>query len=73
MEVADTGIGIPREELDRVFDRFFRGRSAKAGGSGLGLTIARRVVEDHGGTIGIRSIVGEGTVVTIALPAHTHA
>lgn len=73
VEVADTGMGIPREELDRVFDRFFRGRGAKAGGSGLGLTIARRVVEDHGGAIHIRSTVGQGTAVTITLPAHTHA
>ena len=56
-----------------MFDRFFRGRGVKAGGSGLGLTIARRVVQDHGGTIRIRSTVGEGTAVTIALPAHTHA
>jgi two-component system sensor histidine kinase VicK len=69
LEVKDTGPGIPREEIGRVFDRFFRGRSAKAGGSGLGLTIARRVILDHGGKIAIRSAVGEGTIVTIQLPA----
>jgi signal transduction histidine kinase len=69
LDVADGGIGIPREELTHVFDRFFRGRGAKTGGSGLGLTIARRVLRDHGGTIEIRSDHGDGTVVTIAFPA----
>ena len=69
LDVADAGIGIPREELAHVFDRFFRGRGVKAGGSGLGLTIARRVLRDHGGTIEIRSTQGDGTVVTISFPA----
>jgi two-component system sensor histidine kinase VicK len=69
LDVADGGIGIPREELTHVFDRFFRGRGAKAGGSGLGLTIARRVLRDHDGTIEIRTLQGEGTVVTISFPA----
>ena len=69
LDVADAGIGIPREELTHVFDRFFRGRGVKAGGSGLGLTIARRVLRDHSGTIEIRSTQGDGTVVTISFPA----
>jgi signal transduction histidine kinase len=69
VEVADRGIGIPREELERVFERFFRGQGARPGGSGLGLTIARRVIEDHGGKIAVRSARGEGTVVMITLPA----
>jgi signal transduction histidine kinase len=69
LEVQDAGVGIPRDEIDRVFDRFFRGHGAKAGGSGLGLTIARRVIHDHRGTITIQSTVGQGTIVTIRLPA----
>jgi signal transduction histidine kinase len=67
--VADRGVGIPAAEIPRVFERFFRGRAAKAGGSGLGLTIARRVIRDHGGRISLRSTPGEGTVVTISLRA----
>jgi signal transduction histidine kinase len=69
VEVADHGIGIPRDELERVFERFFRGHGVRPGGSGLGLTIARRVIEDHGGKIAVRSAHGEGTVVMITLPA----
>lgn len=70
--VIDRGPGIPREDVPRVFDKFFRGRSAKVGGSGLGLTIARRVVRDHGGRIELRSTPGEGTTVEVSLPC-THA
>ncbi len=73
VEVADHGIGIPRDELERVFERFFRGHGVRPGGSGLGLTIARRVIEDHGGKIAVRSAHGEGTVVMITLPALGHA
>lgn len=69
IDVSDAGIGIPKEELTRVFDRFFRGRGVKAGGSGLGLAIARRVIRDHKGSITISSTPGEGTMVTITLPA----
>lgn len=66
---ADRGVGIAADERSRVFDRFFRGRTVKAGGSGLGLTIARRVVGDHGGRIELESAVGAGTTVRIVLPA----
>ena len=72
--VADTGQGIPPEDLPRVFDRFWRGdaaRSHKAGaGSGLGLTIARSLVELHGGRIWAESagLPGEGTSVKLVLP-----
>ena len=65
--VTDTGIGIPAADLDRVFDLFF---TTKSTGSGLGLAICRRIVEDHGGTIGIQSTEREGTTVTIVLPLH---
>jgi len=73
-EVRDTGIGIPPEALPHVFDRFYRADSSRtrlswqAGGSGLGLSIAKELVEAHGGTITVSSIVAEGTVVTIRLP-----
>lgn len=74
-EVRDTGIGIPPEALPYVFDRFYRADpsrtrlSLQAGGSGLGLSIAKELVEAHGGTIAMSSIVAEGTVVAIRLPA----
>jgi two-component system nitrogen regulation sensor histidine kinase GlnL len=63
--VADTGVGIPAADLDRVFDLFF---TTKSTGSGLGLAICRRIVEDHGGAIGIESAEQVGTTVAVALP-----
>ncbi len=72
--VADTGEGIPAEDVPYVFDRFWRGDRARthlAGtGGGLGLAIAQQLVQAHGGTIAVESIVGEGTTFTIALPGH---
>ncbi len=71
LRVADRGIGIAEEDLPHVFERFWRGsRAARlhAEGSGLGLPLARTIVEAHGGVIGIESRVGEGTAVTITLP-----
>ena len=70
--IRDHGAGISAEELPRVFDRFYRTRSARSGdekGSGLGLSIAKRIIEEHGGTIAISSKVGSGTTVKIGLPA----
>ena len=72
IEVADTGIGIAEDDLPQLFDRFYRARNAtghSVPGLGLGLTIVRTIVEGHGGTVGVRSRVGEGTAFTIALPA----
>ncbi|GAA4718370.1 HAMP domain-containing sensor histidine kinase [Nocardioides conyzicola] len=71
IEVADTGAGIPAEELPHVFDRFRRAdaaRSRTTGGSGLGLAIVRQIVEAHGGLITLDSEVGAGTTARIALP-----
>jgi signal transduction histidine kinase len=68
-EVTDQGIGIPADELDRVTRRFFRGRAAGSGGSGLGLAIVDRIVTDHGGTLEIRSQEGQGTTVSVTMPA----
>jgi signal transduction histidine kinase len=70
MEVKDTGMGIPAGELPYVFDRFYRGRMAqqlKNHGSGLGLAIVRENVEDHGGSIPVRSDIGKGTCFKIFL------
>jgi two-component system OmpR family sensor kinase len=69
--VADTGIGIPAEDLPRVFDRFYRvdkARSRNMGGSGLGLSIAYWIAQAHGGNITVSSAVGEGTEFRITLP-----
>ncbi len=68
VEFADRGPGIPAEEVGHVFERFFRGRAAKAAGAGLGLSIVRRIIEDHGGTVELASDPGRGTRVTISLP-----
>ncbi|MBN1585391.1 hypothetical protein JW899_03425 [Candidatus Uhrbacteria bacterium] len=68
IRVTDTGIGIPEEDIGKVFRRFFRGNSGDRKGTGLGLAICRRIVDLHGGTIGIQSRIGLGTTVTISIP-----
>jgi len=67
LEVADTGAGIPAELHERVFEPFFTTRS-QTGGSGLGLSLCRSVIEVHGGTLFLASQVGQGTTVHITLP-----
>ena len=72
ISVSDTGPGIAPDDIAHVFDRFYRAdpsRSRATGGSGLGLTIARRLVEAHGGTIEAESRVGEGSRFTVRLPS----
>ncbi|MEY9926825.1 two-component system sensor histidine kinase BaeS [Catenulispora sp. GP43] len=71
VEVADTGPGIPAEELPYVFDRFWRAdksRNRRTGGSGLGLAIVRHLVEAHGGEVSVTSVPGAGATFTIRLP-----
>ena len=74
VEVADTGEGIPPEDVPHLFEQFFRGeksRSRATGGSGLGLAIAKAIVEAHGGQIYVESTVGQGTRFAFALPRTT--
>jgi signal transduction histidine kinase len=72
--VADTGEGIPADELENIFERFYRvdrSRSRRTGGSGLGLTIAKRLVEAHGGKINVQSEPGKGSRFTFTVPIST--
>jgi signal transduction histidine kinase len=71
VEVEDTGIGIPKGEQDRLFQRFFRSSTATEQaipGTGLGLVISKAIAEAHGGTIAVRSERGEGTCFRVELP-----
>ena len=71
VEVADSGIGIPAESIDHIYERFYRvdkSRSREIGGTGLGLAITRSAILMHRGTIKVESIEGEGTTFTIRIP-----
>ncbi len=71
IEVADSGVGIPKEDLDHIFDRFYRvdkSHSREIGGTGLGLSIARNAVVMHRGAIKVYSQVGEGTTFSVRIP-----
>jgi signal transduction histidine kinase len=70
-EIRDRGVGISTEDLPRIFTAFFRGersRSRETGGVGLGLTLARRIVEAHDGAIDVASTVNVGTAVRVRVP-----
>ena len=72
IRVQDTGVGIPEDSVGHVFERFYRvdkARARKTGGSGLGLSIVRNMVERNGGQIKVESKVGEGSVFTLLFPA----
>lgn len=72
ISISDTGIGIPQEDLKRIFDRFYRvdkARTRTAGGTGLGLPIVKQVIESMGGTVNVESQLGCGSRFTILLPA----
>ncbi|HEY4914310.1 MAG TPA: ATP-binding protein [Candidatus Dormibacteraeota bacterium] len=68
MNVSDSGPGIPQSELDRVFERFFRGHGGAAGGSGIGLTVVRELVAAHGGEVSAANAGDGGAVFTVTLP-----
>ena len=75
LRVSDTGPGIEPEHLPHIFQRFYRADESRTtnGESGLGLAIAKSLVEAHGGTITVESTVGQGTTFTVALPASAQA
>ena len=64
--IKDTGKGIPREDIDRIFDPFY---TTPEKGVGLGLPLSKKIIEGHGGTITVRSVLNEGTTVTVTLPS----
>ncbi|MBI2093533.1 MAG: PAS domain-containing sensor histidine kinase, partial [Candidatus Omnitrophica bacterium] len=71
IEVEDTGIGIPKESLPRIFERFYRvdkARSRELGGTGLGLSIVKHLIEAHRGQVSVTSQLGQGSIFTITLP-----
>ncbi|BAZ51453.1 two-component sensor histidine kinase [Nostoc sp. NIES-4103] len=75
IKVQDTGIGIPKHELTRIFDRFYRvssDRSRSGGGSGLGLAIVHAITQAHHGSIDVQSELGKGSTFTIKLPLNMH-
>jgi len=76
IDIRDTGIGIPANELGNVFDEFFRASNARQkekDGTGLGLSIVKQIVERHGGKISVQSVEGQGTTFTINLPKNNVA
>jgi signal transduction histidine kinase len=70
VSVSDQGIGIPEEELDDIFNRFYRGRNVRdsLSGHGIGLSNVRQILEEHDGTISVRSALGRGTTFSVRLP-----
>lgn len=73
--ISDKGIGIPEQDLERIFDRFYtvnKARSRRLGGAGLGLSIVKTIIERHNGTISVSSELGVGTTFTIFLPVGRH-
>jgi signal transduction histidine kinase len=71
IRIQDSGVGIPEDQIDKLFDRYYRvpGDTSRIGGTGLGLTIARRIIQNHSGKISVTSQLGKGSEFTIWLPS----
>jgi two-component system phosphate regulon sensor histidine kinase PhoR len=72
LEISDTGIGIHKDDVSKIFDEFYRSDNAKAAeldGTGLGLPIVKNLIKRYGGNIDVQSILGKGTTFTISFPA----
>ena len=67
-EIRDTGMGIPNDKIDKIFEEFYQVEGGKHGGTGLGLAITKRLVEEHGGKIWVESKLGEGSSFYFTLP-----
>jgi signal transduction histidine kinase len=67
-EIRDTGMGIPKDKIERVFDEFYQVETGKHGGAGLGLAITKRLIEEHGGKIWVESQLGKGTTFYFTIP-----
>ena len=75
LEVADKGIGIPLDELPNIFNRFYRVKSTtdfEAGGSGLGLTLVKHVIDAHAWQIEVKSTAGHGSIFSISIPLNAN-
>jgi two-component system OmpR family sensor kinase len=71
IEVADTGSGVPHDEVEHIWEELYRGNQARGiPGSGLGLALVRAIAERHGGAVSLRSRSGQGSVFTFRLPIH---
>ncbi len=71
LSIADTGIGIPAKELDKIWNRFYRVESSRhTEGTGLGLSMVQWIVKEHGGTIEVQSVLGEGSMFVVTLPRY---
>ena len=69
IDFRDTGVGIPPDEIDKIFDRFYRASTAATiGGTGLGLSIVKSIAEAHGGSVSVSSEVGVGTTFRVSIP-----
>jgi signal transduction histidine kinase len=76
LEVSDTGVGIPSDQLDRIFERFYQVNGSiwrRYGGVGLGLSLVKEIVETYGGRVTVESQVGEGSTFTVRLPVAADA
>ncbi len=71
IEIRDTGVGIPEDQIKKLFDRYYRvpRSEERFGGTGLGLTIAQRIIQNHAGEINVESKLGEGSTFIIWLPS----